>query len=96
MGSDYTADFETNNSETISIHAPTWGATEDRRMLLLSNSDFNPRSHVGSDPDVMSNFISVNYISIHAPTWGATDYWMNIKIDAEKISIHAPTWGATW
>ena len=55
----------------ISIHAPTRGATilfpdNDRR-----GSDFNPRSHEGSDCLPERN-ASSGSISIHAPTRGAT------------------------
>ena len=33
----------------ISIHAPTWGATTARAIAISRRTNFNPRSHVGSD-----------------------------------------------
>ena len=33
----------------ISIHAPTWGATNASRVRLLDEGNFNPRTHVGCD-----------------------------------------------
>ena len=35
--------------ETISIHAPTWGATTLFSSSSFFSSDFNPRTHVGCD-----------------------------------------------
>ena len=33
----------------ISIHAPTWGATNERIFSRQSKVNFNPRTHVGCD-----------------------------------------------
>ena len=58
-----------------------------------SRTNFNPRSHKGSD--VYDSFYKITQsISIHAPTRGATmpQERYNVAID---ISIHAPTRGAT-
>ena len=38
-----------NNKTTISIHAPMWGATLESTRILVSSSNFNPRTHVGCD-----------------------------------------------
>ena len=60
-------------------------------LSLLSN--FNPRSHKGSDalvPDVAFETL----ISIHAPTRGAT-LTVFTRRYLYYISIHAPTRGAT-
>ena len=76
----------------ISIHAPTWGATQTR-LILEPSSHFNPRTHVGCDPMTL--------------TWMHLALYFNprthVGCDAEggkihyifEISIHAPTWGAT-
>ena len=77
---------------TISIHAPTWGATK-KHNWTNARIDFNPRTHVGCDQDGHGQHCR-SAISIHAPTWGAT--LVLIAYDAVLvISIHAPTWGAT-
>mgnify|MGYP007127806895 CR=1 FL=1 len=55
--------------------------------------DFNPRSHKGSDENVMDKSIEER-ISIHAPTRGATPT-RGIPSGMSTISIHAPTRGAT-
>ena len=77
----------------ISIHAPTRGATSLTGLLLGNVTDFNPRSHEGSDVEWCTLTMYLD-ISIHAPTRGAT---VQSKIVTEQytISIHAPTRGAT-
>ena len=42
----------------VSIHAPAWGATM-MRLLLLDFGSFNPRPRVGGDP-AASRFSSCN------------------------------------
>ena len=37
----------------ISIHAPTRGATENGHLTRDGTKHFNPRSHEGSDKDIM-------------------------------------------
>ena len=61
--------YETGNF--ISIHAPTGGATVVAVCMSMLWIYFNPRSHGGSDVELMfyDEFIP---ISIHAPTGGAT------------------------
>ena len=55
----------------ISIHAPTWGATDLTATMSCNVWNFNPRTHVGCDREnrPLDERIA---ISIHAPTWGAT------------------------
>ena len=62
-------------------------------LLQPRMTNFNPRSHEGSDT---YNNINKNryFISIHAPTRGAT-YYIDYFLYATDISIHAPTRGAT-
>ena len=56
---------------TISIHAPTRGATATAAGTAADTADFNPRSHERSD-DAVSAGHYIFRISIHAPTRGAT------------------------
>ena len=77
----------------ISIHAPTRGATYTLLTPFFIVSNFNPRSHEGSDSSV-GHSRSVPRISIHAPTRGATIYGATL-VSVVGISIHAPTRGAT-
>ena len=55
----------------ISIHAPTRGATYNGAKYFIHCADFNPRSHEGSDGNMLLQLLST-VISIHAPTRGAT------------------------
>ncbi len=80
---------------SISIHAPTRGATFSASSLLIPSFYFNPRSHERSDRCSSTCYSATDYIiSIHAPTRGATFTNRKEAIDAD-ISIHAPTRGAT-
>ena len=59
---------------TVSIHAPTKGATVFIYQILLCRRSFNPRSHEGSDLERMLLIRLSTVVSIHAPTKGATRY----------------------
>ena len=63
---------------TISIHAPTRGATITGAVLCLLNRYFNPRSYKRSDYMVRLEWTDKGNISIHAPTRGATAKMHNI------------------
>ena len=78
----------------ISIHAPTWGATDWRLTKHYQSPYFNPRTHVGCDRGKRGRRPR-RAISIHAPTWGATGIYLDFFCRVSPISIHAPTWGAT-
>ena len=56
---------------SISIHAPTRGATMYQSKIRHIAIDFNPRSHEGSDRFSLHQ-LTIYEISIHAPTRGAT------------------------
>src|SRR5699024_11880457 len=87
--------LKTDYSEVkISIHAPTWGATSTKSMMISTANYFNPRTHMGCDNHESDIILTTREISIHAPTWGATKEYKRI-VPLLKISIHAPTWGAT-
>ena len=71
---------------TISIHAPTRGATRHNHNENRSFRNFNPRSHKGSDE--YFHFCSkMLKISIHAPTRGAT----KVQIELEDKNIFQST-----
>ena len=81
-------------SSTISIHAPTRGATIPLYSQSLPPAVFQstlPRGErqLHRHSDILSPFIS-----IHAPTRGATPRRM-FGGKSSNISIHAPTRGAT-
>ena len=80
--------------QSVSIHAPTWGATLYCYRAIWRIIRFNPRTHVGCDTgDYAATFVHCK-VSIHAPTWGATPATANYQ-PIRFVSIHAPTWGAT-
>ena len=56
----------------ISIHAPTWGATQEAvtKAIDLQFQSTHPR---GVRPTVSYDGEEIILISIHAPTWGATE-----------------------
>ena len=54
------------HTHKISIHAPTWGATGGFCPPLLSFIHFNPRTHVGCDPNKFCFiFLSLLFQSTH-------------------------------
>ena len=59
------------NQLLISIRAPTRGATESARYVILQCWNFNPRSREGSDVSVQIVILQLK-ISIRAPARGAT------------------------
>ena len=92
MGSDISHSIK-SSVESISIHAPAWGATRLLSALSTPKTDFNPRSRMGSDQFLDQQAVKPK-ISIHAPAWGATNEVQGDLFDL-PISIHAPAWGAT-
>ena len=80
-------------TKRVSIHAPTWGATEGIGLDCQLTPGFNPRAHVGRDPTGLV-YVELDEVSIHAPTWGATPGISYVR-EYQSVSIHAPTWGAT-
>ena len=78
----------------ISIHAPTWGATDN--LAELKNYDFqfqstHPRGvRPGDSPGVV--LLRHNF---NPRTHVGCDYGRDVIRQVAKISIHAPTWGAT-
>jgi len=80
--------------EDVSIHAPAWGATFERRKFCQRTTCFNPRARVGRDSHDGLKLIFDYLVSIHAPAWGAT-YSIQHNYKQLHVSIHAPAWGAT-
>ena len=70
MGGDSTAVIDTP-AETVSIHAPAWGATG---KTSIGRKIFGVSIHApawGATPDGELNNLPT-YVSIHAPAWGAS------------------------
>ncbi len=64
---------------TVSIHAPTRGATDVRSISLQGGIyRFNSRTHAGCDKNKNDKKIKKINVSIHAPTRGATSYYISI------------------
>ena len=78
----------------VSIHAPTRGATILVVRSWYMTLSFNPRSHEGSDVELVDELLMEVKVSIHAPTRGATHFSVFFA-KFIKVSIHAPTRGAT-
>ena len=93
MGCD-TQSYDDKRFYTVSIHAPTWGATLGASFNFNGKTGFNPRTHMGCDTFKHMYYDITSYVSIHAPTWGATEICNYLRLYS-KVSIHAPTWGAT-
>ena len=77
----------------ISIHAPTWGATQDTIGL-----NFNPRfqsTHPRGVRLLAMVYQLVNEIFQSTHPRGVRPGASITLHDSGKISIHAPTWGAT-
>ena len=78
---------------SISIHAPTRGATRNTTDTLLMNTISIHAPTRGATMEIY-NDLAAGYISIHAPTRGATKR-RELYHEGGRISIHAPTRGAT-
>ena len=79
---------------TISIHAPTRGATMAATSLTWKDLDFNPRSYKRSDILILPCLPSGTYFNPRSYKRSDDSYWR--KQPKSKISIHAPTRGATY
>ena len=77
----------------ISIHAPTRGATRYRQVCVRPVSNFNPRSHEGSDAShILSKRLCINF---NPRSHEGSDILADKNLREIGISIHAPTRGAT-
>ena len=64
--------FRLTDVISVSIHAPTRGATIQSRSHHSRHASFNPRTHTGCDLVALETFPVNVPVSIHAPTRGAT------------------------
>ena len=81
------------SNKTVSIHAPTRGATEYLAKYKVQNQ-FQSTHPLGVRPNVSQLAAVAESVSIHAPTRGATKIVDSLP-DSQIVSIHAPTRGAT-
>ena len=79
---------------SVSIHAPTRGATYHLPWLYSNNSVVSIHAPTRGATRLASAQASGNQVSIHAPTRGATVYGFS-NSPTLHVSIHAPTRGAT-
>ena len=77
----------------ISIHAPTWGATDKTGIKYFLRSNFNPRTHMGCDYRLAARL--GKYWYFNPRTHMGCDDCVPVGDLSRRISIHAPTWGAT-
>ncbi len=77
----------------ISIHAPTKGATTRDNIPLSRQTNFNPRSHEGSDAIALDERAGI--ADFNPRSHEGSDAWIRRLRKAKAISIHAPTKGAT-
>ena len=82
------------DTQTISIHAPTRGATSAAYRFMLSLLNFNPRTHEGCDVMVLAALHRHKHFNPRTHEGCDVQPPAN-KIDYSDISIHAPTRGAT-
>ena len=75
------------SGDAISIHAPTWGATEFGSDMA-SGRQFQSTHPRGVRPNGAEVTFDQHGISIHAPTWGATHRVPHADFLAEFQSTH--------
>ena len=78
---------------SISIHAPTRGATQWLKIGVRERQNFNPRSYKRSDA-TRSN-CNIFYLDFNPRSYKRSDDIIVFKFILSVISIHAPTRGAT-
>ena len=92
-GCDYFSDNHSVRADSVSIHAPTRGATKITGFEVIT---IEVSIHAPTRGATAGRFYILcrRFVSIHAPTRGATADGTNIKT-ISCVSIHAPTRGAT-
>ena len=70
MGSD-NLEYNIIRIVTVSIHAPTWGATQST-LRSYHNQDVSIHAPTWGATYEILHLYRVEIVSIHAPTWGAT------------------------
>ena len=81
-----------NSKQMVSIHAPTWGATEERETLQRT-FEFQSTLPRGERLGISYNLINIKCFNPRSHV-GSDQRDLNIAL-TDKVSIHAPTWGAT-
>ena len=79
---------------TVSIHAPTRGATCQHCNVIVQHNCFNPRTHEGCDSLFYKLYITFHVFQSTHPR-GVRPLLLGIK-SLMFVSIHAPTRGATY
>ena len=72
---------------TVSIHAPTWGATTVVMHRPEQNCEFQSTHPHGVRPYVYVTITTLSRVSIHAPTWGATKE----AVDGDEFRVFQST-----
>ena len=62
---------ELDKAYMISIHAPVWGATQEKRSVIFL-WEISIHAPVWGATLIIPNIKDLENISIHAPVWGAT------------------------
>ena len=79
--------------ESVSIHAPAWGATAGLQITATLLRFQSTHPHGVRPYQVVGKHMGC-IVSIHAPAWGATIEKRG-RAQSSPVSIHAPAWGAT-
>ena len=81
-------------ADSVSIHAPTRGATGYPQLTLFSCQSFNPRTHEGCDKGLLDSVKKRGgFQSTHPRGVRLAD--IAEYFESQLVSIHAPTRGAT-
>ena len=84
----------TGGPDSVSIHAPAWGATEAPLPPLSGTRCFNPRARVGRDTSAGKISALFQVFQSTRPR-GARLAIQRVVVYLPIVSIHAPAWGAT-
>ena len=78
---------------SVSIHAPTRGATARLAAKTTCCASFNPRAHAGRDTSIQTRVRRGTFQSTRPR--GARPVTPQCNVSSASVSIHAPTRGAT-
>ena len=78
----------------VSIHAPTWGATQTRQLKKLRNLFQSTLPH-GERPSRQDDELTKRMFQSTLPH-GERPALLFVNSFGVEVSIHAPTWGATF
>ena len=83
-----------HTTRTVSIHAPTRGATSSSHCSWSMRLCFNPRTHTGCDTAIQGHTYSISEFQSTHPH-GVRHRRGTRRGLGTRVSIHAPTRGAT-